>query len=66
LTIGDELVGAVLRTRRGVKPVYVSPGHRIGLENAVEMVMRCVTRYRLPETTRYAHRLASCKGYSPV
>lgn len=55
----DEIVGAVLRTRAGVKPVYVSCGHRVSLETAVELVMGCTTRYRLPETTRRADRLAS-------
>lgn len=54
-----ETVGAALRTRVGVKPLYVSPGHRIGLETAIAWVMGCCTRYRLPETTRHAHRLAS-------
>lgn len=54
-----EVIGAVLRTRAGVKPVYVSIGHRIALERAVELVMACTPRYRLPETTRRAHRLAS-------
>jgi deoxyribonuclease V len=54
-----EQVGWVLRTRTGVKPVYVSPGHRVGLASAAELVLACVTRYRLPETTRYAHNLAS-------
>lgn len=54
-----ERVGAALRTRSGVAPVYISPGHRISLETAVDYVMRCTTRYRLPETTRHAHRLAS-------
>lgn len=58
---GGETVGVVLRTRRGVKPLYISPGHRIGLSSAIEWVMACVTRYRLPETTRWAHRLASEK-----
>jgi deoxyribonuclease V len=56
---GAERIGAVLRTRSGVAPVFVSTGHRIGLEAAVATVMSCVTRYRLPETTRWAHRLAS-------
>ncbi|MGH8605505.1 MAG: endonuclease V, partial [Gammaproteobacteria bacterium] len=55
----DEVIGAVLRTRVGVKPVFVSVGHKISLKSAVELVMACVTRYRLPETTRLAHRLAS-------
>lgn len=54
-----EIIGAVLRTRAGVKPVYVSVGHRIGLATAIDYVLRCTTRYRLPETTRHAHRLAS-------
>jgi deoxyribonuclease V len=56
---GDEVIGAVLRTRTGVKPVFVSSGHRISLGTAVDFVMGCCTRYRLPETTRWAHRLAS-------
>lgn len=54
-----ECVGAALRTRPRVKPIYVSIGHRIGLETALDFVLRCTTRYRLPETTRHAHRLAS-------
>jgi deoxyribonuclease V len=54
-----DVVGAVLRSRAGVKPIYVSSGHRVGLETAVDLVMRCTTRYRLPETTRHADRLAS-------
>jgi len=54
-----EVVGAALRTRPNVSPVYISPGHRISLESAIRFVMACVTKYRLPETTRYAHDLAS-------
>jgi len=54
-----EIIGAALRTRVGVKPLYVSSGHRIGLETAIAYVMGCCARYRLPETTRHAHRLAS-------
>lgn len=60
-----EQVGWLLRSRPGVKPVYVSPGHRVSLDSAVELVMACVTRYRLPETTRYAHNLAS-NGVLPI
>jgi deoxyribonuclease V len=55
----DEIIGAVLRTRAGVKPVYVSVGHRVSLETAVRYALACCTRYRLPETTRWADRLAS-------
>ena len=54
-----ETVGAVLRTRTGVKPVYVSSGHRISLPTAIDYVMRCTPKYRLPETTRWADKLAS-------
>jgi deoxyribonuclease V len=56
---GAEVVGAVLRTRQGVKPLYVSCGHRISLNTAIGLVMGCTRKYRLPETTRAAHRLAS-------
>jgi deoxyribonuclease V len=59
LVDAGETIGAVLRTRAGVKPVYVSIGHRVSLEAAVRWVMACTTRYRLPETTRWADRLAS-------
>jgi deoxyribonuclease V len=54
-----ETIGAVLRTRAGVTPLYVSIGHRVSLEGAIRWVMACTTRYRLPETTRCAHHLAS-------
>lgn len=54
-----ETIGAVLRTRRGVRPVIVSPGHRISLASAIDYTRRCLGRYRLPETTRWADRLAS-------
>lgn len=56
---GDDVIGAVLRTRDNVSPVYVSVGHRIDLETAIEYVLGCCKGYRLPETTRYAHRVAS-------
>lgn len=61
---GGEVIGAVLRTRAGVKPLFVSPGHRVGLETAIEWVLACTTRYRLPETTRWADGLASNRGQS--
>jgi deoxyribonuclease V len=59
LSDGDEVIGAALRTRTGVRPVFVSIGHRICLATSIEIVLACTTRYRLPETTRLAHRLAS-------
>ncbi|MHC4136075.1 MAG: deoxyribonuclease V [Planctomycetota bacterium] len=52
-------VGAVVRTRAGVKPVFVSPGHRIGLAAAVRWVLATGAGYRLPEPTRQAHLLAN-------
>lgn len=55
----DDNIGVVLRTRSNVKPLFVSPGHRISISGAKDMVMACVTRFRLPETTRHAHKLAS-------
>jgi deoxyribonuclease V len=56
---GEEIIGAVVRTRSHVSPVYVSVGHRIDLETAIKYVIACCKGYRLPETTRYAHRAAS-------
>lgn len=55
----DEVVGVALRTRAGVKPVYVSIGHRMDLETAVEIVLAVSPRYREPETTRRAHALVN-------
>jgi deoxyribonuclease V len=55
-TTGEE-VGRAVRTRAGVKPVFVSVGHRIGLPQAVDCVLALTPRYRLPETTRHADSL---------
>jgi deoxyribonuclease V len=54
-----EVVGRVVRTRSRVSPVFVSVGNRVDLESAVELVVACCTRYRLPETTRRAHDAAN-------
>jgi len=59
LRAGDETLGVVLRTRDGVRPVYVSVGHRIDLAGAVRVVLRCGAGYRLPEPTRLADRLVA-------
>lgn len=62
-----EVVGLVLRTRTGVKPVYVSIGHRTDLASAAEVVLACAVRHRLPEPTRLADRLvAAAKLTRPV
>lgn len=50
------MIGAVLRTRRGVKPVFVSPGQGIDLEGAIRWTLAACPRYRLPEPIRAAHR----------
>ncbi len=55
---GEEIIGAVVRTQTGVSPLYVSIGHKVDLPTAIEYVLGCCTKYRLPETTRYAHRVA--------
>lgn len=57
--IDDEgrQIGSVVRTRTGVKPVFVSPGHKISFASAVDVALKCATRYRLPEPIRVAHRL---------
>ncbi len=59
LVDGDERIGAVVRTRDNVKPLFVSPGHRVSLQTAVDWVLKCAVRYRLPEPVRLADKLAS-------
>jgi deoxyribonuclease V len=55
---GDEVVAVALRTRTGVRPVFVSIGHKTDLAGAVEWVLHCTDRHRLPEPTRLAHLAA--------
>jgi len=54
LTHGEEIIGAVLRTRDGVKPIFVSPGHKMNFSTAVALVLACSPKYRIPEPTRLA------------
>lgn len=61
LLVGDEQIGYVLRTREGVKPVFVSPGHRVGMNMALRIVLQCLTRYKLPEPTRLADKFSKCR-----
>ncbi len=51
----NEVVGAALRTRRKASPVFISVGHRVDLESAIALVLRCLGNTRVPETTRQAH-----------
>lgn len=55
---GDDVIGAVVRTRNNVRPLFVSVGHRVDLEAAIDLVLGCAAKYRLPEPTRWAHRVA--------
>jgi deoxyribonuclease V len=55
----DEIVGAVLRTRTEVKPVFVSVGHKCTLDDAVKWTIKCAVRYRLPEPARLAHQFVT-------
>ena len=57
LTVKDKVVGAVLRTRKNVKPVFVSPGHKIDLDTSIDLVLNSCRGYRLPEPIREAHNL---------
>jgi len=56
-----ELIGVALRTRKGVKPVYVSIGHKVDLESAIHWVLTCCRGFRVPEPTRLAHLAAAGK-----
>jgi deoxyribonuclease V len=55
---GGEVIGVVLRTKPGAQPLYVSVGHRVDLDTARDLVLRCVKGHRLPEPTRLAHDVA--------
>lgn len=57
LTVKDKIVGAVLRTRKNVKPVFVSPGHKIDLKTSIAIILKSCRGYRLPEPIRQAHNL---------
>jgi deoxyribonuclease V len=54
----DQVIGAVVRSRVGISPLYVSIGHRVDLPTAIDLILKCCRGYRLPETSRLAHRVA--------
>ncbi len=58
LLVGGRVTGTVLRSRSGVRPLYVSPGHSVSLETSADLVLASCTRFRLPEPIRAAHKLA--------
>jgi deoxyribonuclease V len=62
LMAGKERIGTVLRSRDHVRPLFVSPGHRVSIETAEALTLRCLTRYRLPEPTRLADKYSKLKS----
>jgi deoxyribonuclease V len=58
----DEVIGVALRTRPGTRPIFVSIGHRVSLATAIDLVLGCTTKFRLPETTRVADRLSKARN----
>jgi deoxyribonuclease V len=59
LTHAGELIGTVLRTRENVRPIFVSPGNNCSIDDAAQITLSCCSRYRLPEPTRRADKLAA-------
>lgn len=55
ITDGDEKIGIVYRSRKNVKPIYISPGHNVSFDDTRAIIAQCLTRYKLPETTREVH-----------
>jgi deoxyribonuclease V len=65
LTYRNEKIGTVLRSKNNVKPLFISPGHRVDQDTAIEITMHCLTKYRLPEPTRIADKLSKTKEEIP-
>lgn len=55
----DELIGKVLRTKKNVKPVFISPGNLMTMDESLELIKKCVGKYRIPEPTRLAHNFVN-------
>ena len=51
----EEVIGAVVRTKRGIKPIFVSPGNKIDLDGSIKIVLKCTGKYKLAEPIREAH-----------
>jgi deoxyribonuclease V len=62
LVDNGDLIGAVLRTRKGTKPIYVSIGNKVSLSSAVDWTLACCRNYRIPEPLRLAHIMAGNQG----
>lgn len=59
---GGEIIGAVVRTKAGTKPIYVSIGHKIDMATAIRLVLQCCRGFRIPQPTRLAHLAAGGSG----
>ena len=59
LILNEEIIGAVLCTKRKVKPLFISSGHKIGIRKSIEIILLCCKGYKLPEPTRRAHLLVN-------
>lgn len=55
---GKEKIGSILRSKDNIKPIFITPGHKISLESSIGIILKCCTNYRLPEPIRRAHILA--------
>lgn len=63
LSDAGEVIGAAVRTKDSTRVVYVSVGHRVSLESAIQLVLRCCTKYRIPQPTRLADHAAAEEGH---
>jgi deoxyribonuclease V len=66
LVLDEEVVGAAVRTKKKVKPVFISPGHKIGTRKACDVVLSCCRGYRLPEPVRKAHLAVNRKRLQSI
>jgi len=62
LMAGKEHIGTVLRSKEKTNPLFISPGHKVDIETAVDITRKCLTRYRLPEPTRLADKYSKVKS----
>ncbi len=56
LIAGNNQIGVVYRSKTGVKPIYISPGHLCGVDDSIRVVSSCLSEYRLPDPLHFAHR----------
>lgn len=65
LMVDKEQIGVVLRSKDNINPLFISPGHRMTMQRAVDITLRCLTRYKLPEPTRLADKFSKCPKTKP-